>query len=132
MRFIFFAFFFLTPMAVRAQAIQDVHEVARSTETRVQPISLCAAHGADHVVSRTSSGPLSGAWAVEVFNTATATSTVNCGTDVSVSTNVYSVWYGREVPAGVGVYWAVTTKQTLRCMTQNSGGCTQVTITQLK
>ena len=113
--------------------IQYVREVALSTNTITQTISLCVANGADDVTARTSSGTLAGAFAVEVYNLAGSTSTINCGQDVSLSTASTSVWYGREVPAGVGVYYAVppSTRKT-RCMTQNSSGCTQVTITQFK
>lgn len=119
--------------AAAQSGIQNVHEVATSTQTITQTINVCASGGAVDVTAATSSGTLAGAYAVEVYNIAGSTSTINCGQDVSLSSASTSAWYGREVPPGVGVYYAVppSTRKT-RCMTQNSGGCTRVTITQLK
>jgi hypothetical protein len=113
--------------------VQNVHEVALTTQTITQTINLCASGGRTDVTAATSSGTLSGAFAIEVYNPAVSTSTINCGQDVALSTAVTSVWYGREIPAGIGLYYAVppSTRKTW-CMTQNSGGCTRVTITQLK
>lgn len=113
--------------------VQNVHEVALTTQTITQTINLCTSDGALDVTAATSSGTLAGAYAIEVYNIAASTVAVICGQDVSLSTNPYSVWYGREVSAGTGVYYAVppSTRKT-RCMTKNSGGCTRVTITQLK
>lgn len=119
--------------AAAQSGVQNVHEVALTTTTITQTINICASGGAVDVTAATSSGTLAGAFAIEVYNIGASTNTVNCGQDVSLSTNAYSAWYGREVPAGVGVYYAVppSTRKT-RCMTQNSGGCTRVTITQFK
>ena len=119
--------------AAAQSGVQNVHEVALTTTTITQTISLCASGGAVDVTAATSSGTLAGAFAIEVYNLASSTVTINCGQDVSLSTAAGSAWYGREIPAGVGVYYAVppSTRKT-RCMTQNSGGCTRVTITQLK
>lgn len=113
--------------------VQNVHEVALTTTTITQTVSICASGGAVDVTAATSSGTLAGAFAIEVYNLAASTNTINCGQDVSLSTNSASAWYGREVVAGVGVYYAVppSTRKT-RCMTQNSGGCTRATITQFK
>ena len=123
-------FFLAVPAS--AQTITNVHEVALSTETRIQTINLCDTSGAGNVTALTSSGTLKGAFAIEVYTVAAATNTVNCGFDVNLSSNQYSAQYGREVPPGVGVYWGVQVGRVLRCMTQNSGGCTRVTITQAK
>jgi len=123
----------LAAPASAQSGVQNVHEVALTTQTITQTINLCASDGALDVTAATSSGTIAGSFANEVYNIAGSTNTINCGQDVSLSTNAYSVWYGREVPAGIGVYYAVppSTRKT-RCMTQNSGGCTRVTITQLK
>ena len=116
-----------------AQAnVQVVHEVAQSTNTIVQSISLCQGDGALNVVSATSSGTLAGHFGVEVYNLTASTNTVNCGFDLSLSTSANSAWYGREVLAGTGVLWQKLSKRILYCMTQNSGGCTRLTITQIK
>ena len=120
--------------AAAQSGVQNVHEVALTTNTRTQTISLCAGNGADNVTARTSSGTLGGAYAIEVYNIAASTDSIVCSQDVSLSSNAYSIWYGREVPAGIGVYYAVppSTRPT-RCMTKNSAaGCTRVTITQFK
>ena len=126
----------LLSVAVTASAqsgVQNVHEVATSTQSITQTINLCASDGAADVTAATSSGTLAGAFAVEVYNVAASTNTINCGQDTSLSISTSSVWYGREVLAGTGVYYAVppSTRKT-RCMTQNSSGCTRVTITQFK
>lgn len=131
MKSLIFGLFFLA-VPVSAQTITNVHEVALSTETRIQTINLCDTSGAANVTSLTSSGTLKGAWGIEVYNVAAATVTINCGFDNNLSTNVYSAQYGREVPKGVGMYWGVQVGRVLRCMTQNAAGCTRVTITQLK
>lgn len=114
------------------QGIQNVHEVATSTNSITQTISLCGSAGAVDVANATSSGTLAGAFAIEVYNLNSSTSTVNCGFDPMLSTTATSVWYGREVLAGIGVYWAKMSFRKLYCATQNSGGCTNVTITQMK
>jgi len=134
MKYLLFVVLSLIGVSASAQSgVQNVHEVALTTQTLTQTISLCASGGAVDVTAATSSGTLAGAFAIEVYNLASSTNTINCGQDVALSTASTSVWYGREVVAGTGVYWAVppSTRKT-RCMTQNSGGCTQVTISQLK
>ena len=119
------------------QGITNVHEVATSTSSIVQSISICAVtggncQGACDVALATSSGTLAGYFGIEVYNQSASTNTVNCGFDVSLSTNSGSAWYGREVLAGIGVYFGALSPRKLYCMTQNSGGCTKVTVTQMK
>lgn len=119
------------------QGIQNVHEVALSTNSITQTLALCASSGGScsgscDVAQNTSSGTLSGSFAIEVYNPSASTSTINCGFDPMVSTAATSVWYGREVTAGSGVYWAKQSGRKLYCMTQNSSGCTYATITQMK
>jgi len=109
-----------------------VHEVAQSTNSIIQTINICNTDGALDVANATSSGTLAGHFAIEVYNIAGSTSTVNCGFDVDLSTNLYSAKYGREVAAGIGVSWQKLSNRKLYCMTQNSGGCTRATITQMK
>jgi len=123
----------LAAPAAAQSNVQAVHEVALSTQTLTQTINICSTDGALDVTAATSSGTIAGAYAIEVYNLAASTSTVNCGQDVSLSSASTSAWYGREAPAGVGVYYAVppSTRKT-RCMTQNAGGCTRVTISQFK
>lgn len=128
MKFLFL-FLALLPCSISAQVV-DMHEVAKSTETRVQSVNVC--NVTLDVANATSSGTLSGAFAIEVYNVAAATNTINCGFDANLSTNVYSAQYGREVPAGVGVYWGVISKRKLYCLSQNSAGCTRATVTQFK
>ena len=135
MRYIIIAFLaMLGAIPAAAQSgVQNVHEVALSTGSITQTISLCASDGALDVTAATSSGTLAGAFAIEVYNIAASTNTINCGQDVSLSTAAGSAWYGREAIAASGLYYAVppSTRKT-RCMTQNSSGCTRVTITQFK
>lgn len=134
MKYLLFAVLSLVGVSASAQSnVQNVHEVALTTTTITQTISLCATNGADDVTARTSSGTLAGAFAIEVYNIAASTVSIVCGQDVALSSTSTSVWYGREIPAGVGVYYAVppSTRKT-RCRTQDPTGCTQVTITQLK
>lgn len=119
--------------AAAQSGVQNVHEVALTTQTITQTINLCNSGGATDVTAATSSGTLAGAYAIEVYNLAASTNTIVCGQDAALSTAASSGWYGREVPAGIGVYYAVppSTRKT-RCFTLNSGGCTRATITQFK
>lgn len=135
MKYLLFALLSLAgalPAAAQS-GVQNVHEVALTTTTRTQTINLCNSGGATDVTAQTSSGTLAGAFAVEVYNLAASTNTIVCGQDVSLSSAPSSVWYGREVPAGIGLYYAVppSTRKTY-CFTLNSGGCTRATITQFK
>lgn len=128
--------FLLVPCAAYAQqGIQNVHEVATTTTTIIQTANLCAqtATGLSvAVASNMSSGTLSGYFAAEVYNLAASTNTIVCGFDAATSSSPASSFYGREVPAGVGVYWAVPSYRTLYCATTNNLGCTRYTLTQLK
>ena len=135
MKYLLLAVLSLAGISASAQSnVQNVHEVALSTVTITQTISICASGAAVDVTAATSSGTLAGAFAIEIYNLAASTNTINCGQTTSVSSAVTSNWYGREVPAGVGVYYAVPPSTTkTRCVTQNSvGGCTRATITQFK
>lgn len=134
MKYLLFAVLSMLGVCASAQSnVQNVHEVALTTNTITQTISLCNSGGATDVTATTSSGTLAGAFAIEVYNLAASTNTIVCGQDLMLSSASTSVWYGREVPAGVGLYYAVppSTRKT-RCMTLNSGGCTRVTVTQFK
>lgn len=123
---------FAAPAAAQS-GVQNVHEVALTSSTIVQSINVCASDGALNVTNATSSGTLAGSFAVEIFNPAASTSTVNAGFDLSLSTNILSAWYGREIPAGTGVYFAVPPSiKPIRVMTQNSSGCTRITVSQFK
>lgn len=134
MKYLLFLLLSACAMSANAQSnVQVVHEVALTTSTITQSINICNTDGALDVTAATSSGTLAGSYAIEVYNLAASTSTINCGQDTSLSTASTSGWYGREVPAGVGVYYAVPPSvRKTRCMTQNSGGCTRATITQFK
>lgn len=122
----------LIPCVSRAQqGVQNMHEVALTTSTIVQTISVSSQPAMD-VANATSSGTLAGYYAIEVYNLAANTKTLNCGFDPMVSTVTTSVWYGREVPAGVGVYFAVPSYKKLYCISQSVTGTTTATITQLK
>lgn len=138
MKYILFALLSLagTLPAAAQSGVQNVHEVALTTTSITQTISLCqggGVAGAVDVTATTSSGTLAGAFAIEVYNLASSTVTINCGQDLSLSTNSSSAWYGREVPPGIGVYYAVppSTRKTY-CKTQDSAGCSRATITQFK
>lgn len=121
----------LVASSAYGQGVMDVHEVAKSTNSLVQTIDILGNSPRD-VAAQTSSGTVAGYYAIEVYSPASSTSTINCGFEVGVSTALYSVWYGREVVAGTGVYFAVPSSRKLYCMSQNSGGSTRATITQLK
>lgn len=131
MKYLLGLILFIPCMARAQQGVQVVHEVATSTNSITQTINLLAATVTD-VATTTSSGTLGGYFAIEAYNPATSTSTVNCGFDLSLSTTIGNAWYGREVPAGVGVYFAVLSPRKLYCMTQNSVGATRLTVTQFK
>ena len=116
------------PSKAKAQTV--VHEVAQSSTTAIQTINICGTPL--DVGLNTSSGTLVGRFAIEVYNLAASTNTINCGFDVAISTANNNAFYGREVVAGNGVTWQVDGKRILYCMTQNNLGCTRATITQLK
>lgn len=122
----------LCPNAFAQSNVQNVHEVATSTGSITQTINVCATSKAIDVAATTSSGTLAGAFAIEVYNLASSTNSVICGPNIAVSTDPFNAFYGREVPAGVGVYWGITSARKLYCWTANLLGCTRATITQLK
>lgn len=135
--------FLLIPCAAYAQqGIQNVHEVANSTGSITQTEIICSSGpyraaggtntGVVDVANNTSSGTLSGYFGIEVYNLTASTNSLACGFDLMLSTTSGSVWYGREVPAGVGLYWAVQAGRKLYCATLNPTGCTYATVTQLK
>lgn len=118
-----------------AQQFQ-VQEVA-SVDGVIQTIAICDNEGSLDVTADTSSGTVAGAFAVEVFNLAASTDTLNCGFSPSVSSATTSAWYGREVAPGIGVIWQLrqsigTPVKKVYCRTQDTNGCTSATITQLK
>lgn len=124
--------FLLIPCVSNAQqGIQNVHEVATSTGSIVQTMSV-SSQTVTGVAVNTSSGTLLGAFAIEVYNLQANSKTVNCGFDLSLSSTSSSAWYGREVPPGVGVYFAVPSYRTLYCLTQDVTAATRVTVTQFK
>lgn len=119
-----------------------VQEVADGDGT-VQTIWVCSTDsgGSLDVTNATSSGTINGAFAVETYNPATSTSTINCGLDVMVSTAISNAWHGRELVPGTGITWqyrqgtatgAGMKLKKVYCMTQNAAGCTRLTVTQFK
>ena len=110
--------------------VQNVHEVATSTNSITQTISICGTTRLD-VAAATSSGTLAGHFAIEVFNVAASSQTVVCGFDSSLSNDVTSAWYGREVAPGSGTIWQKLSNRILYCINAISG-CTRATITQMK
>lgn len=130
MRYILFAVLSLVGVTASAQSnVQVVHEVAQSTNSITQTISVCAT--AIDVAATTSSGTLAGAFALEVYNVAASTQSVLCGFDPALSATVTNAWYGREVVAGVGMVWQKLSNRILYCINAVSG-CSRVTITQMK
>ena len=134
---------FLLP--VQAQQPQmPVQEVAEKNGV-IQTIPICDTDGALDVTATTSSGTLSGAFAVEVFNVAASTDTLYCGFSPSVSsgtsTNALRQWRGREVGPGLGVTWQIrqtgaiessSPAKKIYCVTGDTNGCTLASITQMK
>lgn len=130
MKYILFALLTLTGVEASAQSnVQVVHEVAQSTNSITQTISVC--NTAIDVAATTSSGTLAGAFSIEVYNVGASTQIVNCGFDPSLSATVTNAWYGREVPPGVGMVWQKLTNRILYCINAIAG-CSRVTITQMK
>ena len=123
---------FVAAVPVAAQSgVQNVHEVALSTNTIIQTVSVSTgATGAD-VAKATSSGTLAGYFAIEVYNPVSSGGTLVCGFDISLSATLSSAWYGREIAAGSGVYWAVPSSRKLFCLS-TAATPTRATITQFK
>ena len=132
MKYLGILLLFCATKAAAQAGVQVVHEVAQSTNTITQSIWICSSNNALDVANATSTGTIAGAFAIEVYSPSASTVTINCGFDVNLSSALNSAWYGREVLAGTGVYWAKLSKRILYCMTQNSSGCTRATITQFK
>ena len=126
------AFLLFGAVTASAQAgIQNVHEVALSTNTIIQTVSVSTgATGAD-VAKATSSGTLAGYFAIEVYNPTSSGGTLVCGFDSALSGTLSGVWYGREIAAGSGVYWAVPSSRKLFCLS-TAATPTRATITQFK
>lgn len=122
---------FLASPAVAQSNFQNVHEVAGSTNTITQTVAVTSQTYVD-VANATSSGTVSGYFGIEVYNPSASASTIVCGFDVSLSTLVANAWYGRELPAGIGVYWAVPSYRKLYCQTLSVTASTRVTVTQFK
>ena len=114
-----------------AQSVQVVHEVAQSTQTVVQAVDV-SSYTPTNVSAATSSGTIAGTFAIEVYNLAANSNTINCGFSTSLSTISTNAWYGREVAPGTGVIYQVLSKTPLYCMTQSITATTRATITQLK
>ena len=83
------------------QGITNTHEVATSTQTLIQSIALSG--DLTNMGTAISSGNVAGYFAIEVYNVATSSSVIVCGFDVSLSSTIGGVWYGREISAGEGV-----------------------------
>lgn len=117
--------------AAAQSGIQNVHEVATSTNSITQTISICGTTRLD-VAAATSSGTLAGHFAIEVYNVAASSQTVVCGFDSSLSNDVTSAWYGREVAPGSGTVWQKLSNRILYCINGIAASCTRATITQMK
>lgn len=126
------AFLLFGAVTANAQAgVQNVHEVALSTNSITQTVTVSTgATGAD-VAKATSSGTLAGYFAIEVYNPTSSGGTLVCGFDISLSGTLSSAWYGREIAAGSGVYWAVPSSRKLYCLSL-AAAPTRATITQFK
>lgn len=117
--------------AAAQSGVQNVHEVATSTQSITQTISICGTTRLD-VAAATSSGTLAGHFAIEVYNVAASSQTVVCGFDSSLSNDVTSAWYGREVAPGSGTVWQKLSNRILYCINGIAASCTRATITQMK
>ena len=116
------------PVAAQSN-VQNVHEVAQSTSSLTQTISICATP--IDVAAATSSGTLAGAFAIEVYNVAASSQIVVCGFDSALSATVTNAWYGREIAPGNGTVWQKLSSRILWCANAIAG-CTRATITQMK
>ena len=122
--------FALATSASAQQGFTNVHEVALTTSTIIQSIALGTT--TTDVAAGISSGVVSGYFGVEVYNQSSSSSTIVCGFDPSLSTAVGNIWYGRQVPAGIGVYYGVGNNRRLRCAGTQASGTVPVTITIFK
>jgi len=130
--------FSLLASLVMAQQDFTVQEVA-FRDIVIQSVLLDTGKATD-VTAATSSGTLSGVWAVEVYNTS-STGTVQCGFSPSVTSSSQTAaglaWYGREILPKVGMYWAFrqgkgSPAKNVYCKPQAVDGGTVVTVTQVK
>lgn len=119
------------PASVAAQGVGYTQEVATSTGT-IYTITVTTA--SLDVMSAVPNGKLNGAYAVEVFNLASSTQTINCAYDSNVSTTSTSNFYGREVPVGQGMVWQVLQgKISVFCRSQGvTVGGIRATVTQVR
>lgn len=129
MRYLYLLVLLAAAPAAAQSNVQVVHEVATSTQSITQTISICDTRL--DVAAATSSGTLAGHFAVEVYNVAASTQIVLCGFDSSLSASVVSPWYGREVAAGTGVTWKKLSNRILYCINAIAG-CSRAVITQMK
>lgn len=127
----FAALLFLSVPGFAQSNVQNVHEVATSTNTIIQTVAVTSQTYVD-VANITSSGTLSGYFGIEVYNPASSAATIVCGFDVMLSTLVANAWYGREIGAGLSVYWGVPSYRKLYCQTLSTTASTRVTVTQIK
>ena len=124
--------FGLACSASAQQGITNVHEVANSTQSIIQTITMSATSAKLDVAASVSSAPVGGYFAIEVYNTAGSGTTLNCGFDVSNSTTLASAWYGREIPAGIGVYFATPQHRKVYCGQQATVTGVRATISLFK
>ena len=122
----------LAASASAQQGITNVHEVATSTQTLIQTISMSATSARLDVAATVSSAPVGGYFAIEVYNTAASGTTLNCSFDICNSTAVANACYGREIPAGVGVYFATPQHRKLYCGQQATAAAVRATISLFK
>lgn len=114
---------------VWAQASGLVSTQEKAYLAQVEKVSVDASDAVD-VASSTTSGSLSGSWAIEVYNVDTSTSAV-CAFRTDVTANPDSATAGRPVPASSSVYWAVNNSQeVLYCI--SSAGTLNLIISQFK
>lgn len=131
----------LIPSAAKAQGLSYTLETATSSGT-IYSVGIASQPAVD-VTSITVGGILYGGYALEVYNHAGSTSTINCGYNSLVSTSEFNVGgsnpgaintnYGREIAPGQSVvYHILQGKLHLFCMSQSVKGPTAATITQLR
>ena len=131
MKYLLFLLIGLSTPVMAQQGITNVHEVAASTQTLIQTIDLD--WGLTNMGTAISSGNVAGYFAIEVYNLAANADTIVCGFDASLSSATSSVWYGREVARGEGVYWAVPSYRVLNCRnTRAAGVSSRVTVSLFK
>ena len=128
--------FIFSLLAINAQAQQLVVQEVAMLDGNIQTVNV-ASQTATDMTAATSTGTIAGAFAVEIYNINGSTNTINCGFSPSVSTVTTSGWYGREVLAGSAMTWQLrqgigSPVKKVYCLTQNTGGITRATVTQMK